>query len=455
MSKPFIHSNLSWSAEYKCEGKESIKLATNGSRDKILASLTKKIPLGNAQEIRAKVAVHVEKVMNGKLSARFNFFDINNKLVGQINWFSLQEANSQWQTYDTYKSRSEIPETACSYSILIGFRSHKNCQVDGTAYFSQLDYSIADLNPRQLGKIDAQPKSCPKLILIVGLQKSGTSLMARLLSHTPVVSNPFGIDPAAEGHDFWGNPPFTKNGFPAGVIYNRSNGNNGHEIDLEDATPEVANVLATRLEQLKYLTPIILNKNPHNVLRIKWLRALFPRAIIVGVVRRSVPCVFSLTKKLMFRASREPNWNAEWWGMRVRGWQNLIREDKILQNSLMWHEVNQKLLDDRAELDFLVPYHELCSAPNYWVDKILSKALNQDLRDVPCESGLLTCLDDEYLRGAELKSNNDQYKSEHDFSIAEAKHIELPPLDERQIEMIRSINQELEINLGIAEQLKV
>ena len=453
--KPFIHSNLAWSSEITYQDQDSIVLATNAPKDKLLANITKKIPIGNVTEIRAKVAVYIAKIIAGELSVRFNFFDIKNKLVGQINWFSAKEADTEWKIYETCKSRSEIPENACSYNILVGFRSQKNSQVEGKAYFAELDYSIADINPRQLGKIDAQPKSCPKLILIVGLQKSGTSLMARLLSHTPIVSNPFGIDPSAEGHDFWGNPPMVQNGYPAGAIYERSNGRNGHEIDLADATPEVARVLASRLEQLKYLTPIILNKNPHNVLRIKWLRALFPRAVIVGVVRRSVPCVFSLTKKLLFRASREPNWSADWWGMRVRGWQDLIREDKILQNSLLWRAANQKLLEDQACLDFLVPYHDLCSAPNYWVNSILAKALNNDSLNVEFNFEPLTCLDDEYLQGAELTSNNDQYKSEHDFKIAQTKQIELPALDARQIEMIQSVTKELEVALEIAEQSKV
>lgn len=455
MSKAFIHPNLKWSSEFSYQGEDSIKLSTNGLKKQLLGNITKKIPLGNVPEIRAKVAVYVAKVIDGELSVRFNFFDVNNKLIGQINWFSVKEAATEWQTYETCKPRSEIPANACSYNILVGFRSPKNSQVDGTAYFAQLDYSIADINPKQFGKIDAQPKSCPKLILVVGLQKSGTSLMARLLSHTPIISNPFGIDPSAEGHDFWGNPPMVKNGYPAGAIYERSNGTNGHEIDLEDATPEVSGVLASRLEQLKYSTPIILNKNPHNVLRIQWLRALFPRAVIVGVVRRSVPCVFSLTKKLMFRSSREPNWKADWWGMRVRGWQDLIREDKILQNALLWRAANQKLLENRDCLDFLVPYHDLCSSPNYWVNKIVDKALNNDMIDVAYNFDSLTCLDDEYLRGAELTSNNDQYKSEQDFKISQAKQIELPALNSGQIEMIQSVTRELEIALEIAEQSKV
>lgn len=455
MPKAFIHSNLTWSSEFTYQDQDSIKLQTNGLKEKLLANITHKIPLGNLQEIRVKFAAYITKVIGGELSVRFNFFDVNNKLVGQINWLSLKEADTEWQMHETCKSRSEIPENACSYNILVGFRSQPNSQVEGTAYFAELDYSISDISPRQLGKIDAQPKSCPKLILIVGLQKSGTSLMARLLSHTPIVSNPFGIDPSAEGHDFWGNPPMVKNGYPAGAIYERSNGRNGHEIDLEDATPEVAQVLASRLEELKYATPIILNKNPHNVLRIKWLRTLFPRAVIVGVVRRSVPCVFSLTKKLLFRSSKEPNWKADWWGMRVKGWQDLIREDKILQNSLLWRAANQKLLNDRACLDFLVPYHELCASPSYWVNTIVSKALNNDSLDVAYDFAPLTCLDEEYLHGAELTSNNDQYKSEQDFKISQAKQIELPALDPKQIERILSVTKELEIAFDIAEQSKV
>ena len=82
------------------------------------------------------------------------------------------------------------------------------------------------------------PVGRPRLILIAGLQKSGTSLLLRLLvEHTSMAENPFdGI----EGHAFWGNvPSHAPREFPAGTIYARHNGDAGHEISASDAEERV------------------------------------------------------------------------------------------------------------------------------------------------------------------------------------------------------------------------
>ena len=66
------------------------------------------------------------------------------------------------------------------------------------------------------------------LLLIVGVQNSGTTLLSRLCQEQGVASNPF----KTEGNDFFGNePPFAPRGDPAGVIYQAHSGAHGHAID--------------------------------------------------------------------------------------------------------------------------------------------------------------------------------------------------------------------------------
>ena len=108
-----------------------------------------------------------------------------------------------------------------------------------------------------------------KLVFIVGLQKSGTSLLFRLLQQTGLTENPFD----REGHDFWGDvPPFEPVKFPTGAIYQRSMGERGHEIGSEEATEEVKRVLYQRLERIKGQAAIMINKNPYNTVRLPWLK---------------------------------------------------------------------------------------------------------------------------------------------------------------------------------------
>ena len=68
------------------------------------------------------------------------------------------------------------------------------------------------------------------------MQKSGTSLLQRLLTTSGVAHDPFR---GSEGDAFWGNePPFEPAGDPVGLLYQRHNGERGHRLTGDDATPE-------------------------------------------------------------------------------------------------------------------------------------------------------------------------------------------------------------------------
>ena len=193
-----------------------------------------------------------------------------------------------------------------------------------------------------------------RLIFIVGLQKSGTTLLLRMLSQCPQVENPF----KSEGNDFWGNiPPFTPTEFPAGFIYQRSKGEMGHEISEDDSTPDIFNVLNERLASIAKDPSIVANKNPYNTVRLPWIKRLFPDSIVVATVRRPIPNVFSLLKKHVPHEDGGLMPEEGWWGVKPGGWRKLVNENKVIQCSRQWSAVNEKLWNDRKYVDILITYH--------------------------------------------------------------------------------------------------
>lgn len=282
-------------------------------------------------------------------------------------------------------------------------------------------------------------RSDRNLILIVGLQKSGSTLMQRLLLESGLVTKPF----IAEGDAFWGNvPPFSPRGFPAGEIYQRANGERGHVADASDAPPEVCHEMRRRFEALESDTPLVLNKSPYNTVRLPWLRKVFPEATIVAMIRRPVPNVFSLTKKYTPHEQSGPPPEEGWWGVKPEGWRNLVRTNKVEQGALQWWAVNEKLDMDQSHIDFLFAYHEVCGDPMMAVTKVLTHALG---RPVTEEFALppIRCFDDEFARGSRLRSRNRSFREIKSLAMPTAtpatETIEQPPFTEQDVAMIETI----------------
>jgi Sulfotransferase family len=246
----------------------------------------------------------------------------------------------------------------------------------------------------------------PRLILIGGLQKSGTSLLLRLLvEHTSVAENPFdGI----EGHAFWGNvPSHAPREFPAGTIYASRSGEAGHEISAAAADHRVRRVLQERLASLVVNKPLIVNKSPYHSVRLSWLKAVFSESFIVAIVRRPVPNVYSLTKKYLRQDELDRPWREDgWYGVKPRNWRSLLSDDLQAQCADQWCAVMEKIWDDRAHIDLLVGYHQLCLNPAGVVQRILRGACG---RESACAADFprLRCFDDEVRHGAPFRSKNE------------------------------------------------
>jgi len=85
-----------------------------------------------------------------------------------------------------------------------------------------------------------------KQLFIIGMQKSGTSLLNRMLMQQKVVKNPF----LPEGKFFWGdNPPFNPVDEPCGQLYQNHSGNNGHYLNAQDFNLNHQKLLFDRIKQ--------------------------------------------------------------------------------------------------------------------------------------------------------------------------------------------------------------
>ena len=273
----------------------------------------------------------------------------------------------------------------------------------------------------------------PRLVLIAGLQKSGTSLLLRLLvEHTSVAENPFD---GVEGHAFWGNvPSHAPRDFPAGTVYASHNGNAGHEISADAASQRVRRVLEERLASLSVCRPVIVNKNPYHTVRLPWLKAIFPDSLVVATVRRAVPNIYSLLKKHVRQDERDRPWREDrWYGVKPRDWRRLLSDDVQTQCASQWCSVMRKLWDDRAYVDLFVGYRQLCLNPAGTVQRILREACDAEptcAADFPS----LRCFDDEYRRGAPLRSMNEVDR----LDPIGPEPIELPPFSAGEIARIEA-----------------
>jgi hypothetical protein len=289
-----------------------------------------------------------------------------------------------------------------------------------------------------------------KLILIVGLQKSGTTLLTYLLRNAYNVKL---MSKHLEGglwRNYYTNPPFTPQNGIEGEIYHRYAGERGHEFSVTDATPERIQWIKKKIqEDITYYAVegnhIGIMKDPYNTVRIPFIRKVLPGAFILGIVRRGVSNVFSLYKKYhpaSISHSRPP---AEgWWGVKPSGWRHLINDDKIVQIACQWARVNIKMAADRPDL--MVWYSDLCAYPQKIIGKILQQATGEEQTDIPTISRLRCCDDEVTERGSRLQSKcgfKDK-KEKVNLVLPEDDLIELQTFNASQIDKIRLVTEETE-----------
>lgn len=282
--------------------------------------------------------------------------------------------------------------------------------------------------------IDASGAPMRPFLIIVGVQKSGTTLLNRLVQEHGVARSVF----QTEGNDFWGNePPFTPTAAPLGEACRRRGADAGHRVRAEDATDEVRTLLRRRLRDLDEGDDPVVNKNPYLTVGLPWVRALFPEAVIVAMVRHPVASAYSLTKKHVPHKGRGLPPEQGWWGVKPEGWRALLDDDKRRQCARQWDAVNHRLLDDVACVDRVIAYDALCADPT----EVL-RDLHLRLHQAPAtalHAAPLTCLDHEFATGSGLRSKNRYFKELGSLEVPADEAKELAPWSDDEVRDVEAI----------------
>jgi sulfotransferase family protein len=178
-----------------------------------------------------------------------------------------------------------------------------------------------------------------RFVFLAGLHRSGTTLLARLLAAHPQISGFSGTGaPADEGQHL-------QNVYPSDHEYGRP-GRFGFapEMHLTESSPLVSEESARRLWEewtphWDLSRPVLLEKSPPNLLKTRFLQALYPESSFVVIVRHPIPVSIPTAK-----------------------WRGTRRFDRLLDHWLLCHRLFET---DREHLGrvHVLHYEELVRDP--------------------------------------------------------------------------------------------
>ena len=178
-----------------------------------------------------------------------------------------------------------------------------------------------------------------RFVFLAGLHRSGTTLLARLLAAHPQVSGFSGTDaPADEGQHL-------QSVYPSDHEYGRP-GRFGFapEMHLTEDSPLVSEQSAgTLFEEWSphwdLSRPMLLEKSPPNLLKTRFLQALFPNSAFVVLVRHPIPVSLATAR-----------------------WRRTRRYHRLLEHWLRCHALFEA---DREHLDrvHVIQYEQLVRDP--------------------------------------------------------------------------------------------
>ncbi len=162
-------------------------------------------------------------------------------------------------------------------------------------------------------------------VFLIGCARSGTSIFGETIAAHPRVAYLF------EASKIWNT-----------LVPDRPD----HRLTAEDASPDVAAAIYRALGEARndLEGDVLVEKNPKHVLRIPFLRALFPRGRFLHIVRdgRDVVC------SLMFR-----NRGSEWGHLEVPGWREILAahpDANHIRCALQWKSAVATARSDAADL---------------------------------------------------------------------------------------------------------
>jgi Sulfotransferase family len=178
-----------------------------------------------------------------------------------------------------------------------------------------------------------------RFVFLAGLHRSGTTLLARLLAAHPQISGFSGTGaPADEGQHL-------QSVYPSDHEYGRP-GRFGFapEMHLTESSPLVSEESARKLWEewaphWDLSRPLLLEKSPPNLLKTRFLQALYPESSFVVIVRHPIPVSIPTAK-----------------------WRGTRRFDRLLDHWLLCHRLFEA---DREHLGrvHVLHYEELVRDP--------------------------------------------------------------------------------------------
>jgi len=174
-------------------------------------------------------------------------------------------------------------------------------------------------------------------IFIIGCPRSGTTVAVELFARHPDIAN------LSEAQEIWD---------PRHHLDPEAD----HHWTAEQVRPEDTRRLHTRFEfhRRRQGRARFVNKNPRSSVRIDYIRAVFPDARIIHVVRDGRAVAHSLLREVRRTGERQgvPFGNF----CKPPDWRTLLREDPVEQAALQWREIVRFVLDRRAALG--ASYHQ-------------------------------------------------------------------------------------------------
>ncbi len=184
-------------------------------------------------------------------------------------------------------------------------------------------------------------------LFFLGCPRSGTTLAVELFARHPDVVN------LSEAQEIWD---------PLHHLDPEAD----HHWPAEKVTPEDARRLHARFEFHRRLHRArrLVNKNPRNSVRVAYLRAVFPDARFLHLIRDGRAVAHSLVEE----TRRDPERQRFPFGnfCKPPNWRTLLREDPLEQAALQWREILRTVRDARPILgsSYLeLRYEELCEDP--------------------------------------------------------------------------------------------
>lgn len=197
-----------------------------------------------------------------------------------------------------------------------------------------------------------QLKKVEKPIFILGIGRSGTTILGKVLSVHPHVT--FLNEPKALWHAV----------FPEeDLIGSYSRGPAHYRLEAEDVTPEVQRAAHRLYGYCLALTRSrrILDKYPEMIFRVPFLRAVFPDAKFILLVRNGWDTVRSIAAWSRRKGKQVGGETHDWWGANRRKWRLLV--EQVVSTDPAFSEVYREVAaftryEDMAAVEWIVTMRE-------------------------------------------------------------------------------------------------